>query len=424
MGMETEQIILGYGEGEQKLEIKKKNLLGILRPQNISCAVRADEVIKNALKNPIGTQKLREIVGKGDRVAIIISDITRPCSSYLLLPHVLEELNQAGVPDKDIIVVSGLGVHRPHRDEERKRLVGEVVYERVKCLDAYGQREDFIEVGKSTKGTPFQVFRPVVQATKRICLGNIDYHYFAGYSGGAKAIVPGVCTRETIQANHRMMLHPRAKVGVIEGNPVREDIEEITRFLSIDFVLNVVLDEEKRVIAAVAGDYIKAHRAGCRILDQAYRLPIGELADIVITCPHGFPKDINVYQAQKTLDNARWAAKPGGIIILVAECREGLGEETFARWIEEGKSPSAIKHRIIQDFQLGGHKAAAIADMAEQFRIFLVSALPEQIVAKLFMEPFKDVGTAYSEAIGIMGKEAKVWVMPTGGTTLPQLITN
>jgi nickel-dependent lactate racemase len=420
MDMETEQIILGYGEGEQKLEINKKNLLGILRPQHISCAAQADEVIKNAIKNPIGTPKLREIAGKGDRVAIIISDITRPCPSYLLLPHVLEELNQAGVPDKDIIIVSGLGVHRPHRDEERRRLVGEAVFKRVRCLDAYGQKEDYIEVGKSTKGTPFQVFCPVVQATKRICLGNIDYHYFAGYSGGAKAIVPGVCTRETIQANHRMMLHPRAKVGVIDGNPVREDIEEITRFLSIDFVLNVVLDEEKRVMAAVAGDYIKAHRAGCRILDQAYRLPIGELADIVITCPHGFPKDINVYQAQKTLDNARWAAKPGGIIILVAECREGLGEETFARWIEEGKSPSAIKHRITQDFQLGGHKAAAIADIAEQFRIFLVSGLPEQTVAKLFMEPFKEVGTAYSEAIGVLGKEAKVWVMPTGGTTLPK----
>ncbi|MGI6684192.1 MAG: nickel-dependent lactate racemase [Bacillota bacterium] len=416
-----ESISLGYGNSVQRLDIPQENLLGCLRPQNIHCDLPVEEVIQKALQNPLGTARLDKIVRKGDQVAIIISDITRPCPSYLLLPHVLDEINRAGVPDKDIIVVAGLGVHRPHSEEERKRLVGLEVFDRVKCIDSCGQKEDFIEVGKSSKGTPYQVFRPVVQATKRICLGNIDYHYFAGYSGGAKAIVPGVCTRETIQANHRMMLHPLAKVGVIQGNPVREDIEEITKYLSIDFIVNVVLDEEKRIMAVTAGDYIKAHRAGCKILDQAYRMPISELADIVITCPHGFPKDINVYQAQKALDNARWAVKPGGIIILVAECREGLGEDTFSQWIEEAESTVDIINRIEKDFQLGGHKAAAIADMASQFRIFLVSCLPDKTVHKLFMKPFREVNQAFNEAIKIMGNEAKVWIMPTGGTTLPQL---
>ncbi|MEL7563370.1 MAG: nickel-dependent lactate racemase [Dehalobacterium sp.] len=415
-----ESILLGYGNSEQKVTIPKKNLLGCLRPQEMNCDVQADEVIKEALKNPIGTPPLGKIVENGDRVAIIISDITRPCPSALLLPHVLDEIHQAGVPDKDIIVVSGLGVHRPHSAEEMKRLVGPAVYERVTCMDSFGRKEDFVQVGESTVGTPFQVFRPVVEATKRICLGNIDYHYFAGYSGGAKAIVPGVCTRETIQANHRMMLHPQAKVGIIEGNPVRKDLEEIVNYLSIDFILNVVLDEEKNIMAAVAGDFVQAHRAGCRILDQAYRLPINELADIVITCPHGFPKDINVYQAQKALDNARWAAKPGGIIILVAECREGLGEETFRSWIEEAESAKDIVERISRDFQLGGHKAAAIADMAGKFRIFLVSGLSEKTAKKLFMEPFREADQAFREALRIMGDDAKVWVMPTGGTTLPQ----
>lgn len=417
-----EKILLGYGTGTQELTIPKINLLGALRPREVSCDIEPDEIIKSTLKNPIGAQRLGKIVGKGDQVAVIISDITRPCPSYLLLPHVLDEINQSGVPDQDIIVVSGLGVHRPHSAEEMKRLVGPAVYDRVKCVDSAGKKEDFVLVGKSTVDTPFQVFRPVAEATKRICLGNIDYHYFAGYSGGAKAIVPGVCTRETIQSNHRMMLHPQAKVGIIEGNPVRSDLEEIIKFLSIDFILNVVLDEEKNVMAAVAGDFIEAHREGCRILDQSYRMPINELADIVITCPHGFPKDINIYQAQKALDNARWAAKPGGIIILVAECREGLGEETFARWINEADSADDVIERISRDFQLGGHKAAAIADMAKQFRIFLVSDLPEGTGRKLFMEPFKEVNLAFGEALKIMGSDAKVWVMPTGGTTLPQLV--
>lgn len=416
-----ESILLGYGAGEQVLDISQKNLLGCLRPKNIQNDLQAEEVIKKALQNPIGTSCLRELVEKGDRVAIMISDITRPCPTSLLLPQVLDEINQGGVPDQDIMVISGLGVHRPHSVHEMKRLVGPA-YERVTCVDSFGPEEDFIQVGKSTVGTPFQVFRPVVEATKRICLGNIDYHYFAGYSGGAKAIVPGVCTRATIQANHSMMLHEKAKVGVIEGNPVRQDMEEIVKYLSIDFILNVVLDEEKKIMAAVAGDFIQAHRAGCKILDRMYRLPIRELADIVITCPHGFPKDINIYQAQKALDNARWAAKPGGIIILVAECREGLGEETFRQWIEEAEGTKEIMERISRDFQLGGHKAAAIADMAEQFRLFLVSALPDQTAKSLFMEPFREVNQALAAALEVMGDGAKVWVMPTGGTTLPQWI--
>ncbi|MGI6678294.1 MAG: nickel-dependent lactate racemase [Dehalobacterium sp.] len=417
-----ESISLGYGNGFQTVQTAPENLLGCLRPQYEPSKVSAREIIKEALANPIGTEPLGKIVTKGDQIVIIISDITRPCPSSILLPPVLDELNQAGIRDQDITIVSALGVHRPHTVAEMKKLVGPQVYERINCIDSYGEEGDFIQVGESSIGTPFQVFRPVVEATKRICLGNIDYHYFAGYSGGVKALVPGVCTRATIQANHRMMLHPKAKVGIIEGNPVRRDMEEVIDHLSIDFILNVVLDEEKNLMAAVAGDFIHAHRAGCKILDQAYRLPIRELADIVITSPHGFPKDINIYQAQKALDNARWAAKPGGIIILVAECGEGLGESTFSRWIEEANSPQDVLTRIADDFQLGGHKAAAIADMAEQFQIFLVSALPAKTAQKLFMTPFQDVNQALQEALRIKGREAKVWVMPTGGTTLPQLV--
>ncbi|ATW27256.1 nickel-dependent lactate racemase [Candidatus Formimonas warabiya] len=414
-----ESINLGYGKTQQRVDIPQGNLLGCLRPHDIRI-LNAEKEIVRALENPIGTARLKDIVGQGDRVAVMISDITRPCPSALLLPYVLDELNQGGVPDQDIVVVSALGSHRPHRVDEMKRLVGQV-YDRVTCIDSWGKEDDFVEVGVSTRGTPFQVFRPVAEATKRVCLGNIDYHYFAGYSGGAKAIVPGVCTRATIQANHRMMLHPAAKVGVLANNPVREDLEEIIKYLSLDFILNVVLDEEKNVMAAVSGHFQKAHRAGCEILDQAYRLPIKELADVVITCPHGFPKDINVYQAQKALDNARWAVKPGGIIILVAECSEGLGEETFEKWLQEAEKPEDIIGRISRDFRLGGHKAAAIADMARQYRLYLVSGLAEETAKKLFMTPFSHVNDALRQALSQVGSEAKIWVMPTGGTTLPQL---
>ncbi|MDD4753705.1 MAG: nickel-dependent lactate racemase [Desulfitobacteriaceae bacterium] len=412
-----ETLTLGYGRGDQQVTIPKNNLLGCLRPKKMEKNIDEEKEIIYALNHPVGLPKLRDIVKPGERVAVIISDITRPCPSAKMLPHVLDELNRGGVSDKDVVVVSALGSHRPHKEEELKKLIGPV-YERVACIDSYG--DDFVEVGTSSRGTPFQVFRPVVEADKRICLGNIDYHYFAGYSGGAKAIVPGVCTRATIQANHQMMLSPGARVGLIKDNPVREDIEEIIKFLSIDFILNVVLDDHKKIMGAVAGHFVKAHRAGCKILDQAYRLPIKELADIVVTCPGGFPKDINVYQAQKALDNAQWAVKPGGIIILLAQCSEGFGEKTFEKWLEEANTPEDIIKRIYQDFRLGGHKAAAIATLADKYKIFLVSDLAENQVEKLFMKSFSAVQEAFDEAFREKGSRAKVWVMPTGGTTLPE----
>lgn len=412
-----EKITLGYGRSQQEISIPSTNLLGTIRPRKLGDSLNPEETILNALKNPIGSSPLREIVKPGEKVAVIISDITRPCPNAKLLPYVIEELNQGGVSDQDIIIVSALGSHRPHQKEELRKLVGPV-FDRVTCMDSYG--DDFIEIGVSSRGTPFQVFRPVVEADCRVCLGNIDYHYFAGYSGGAKAIVPGVCTRATIQSNHQMMLNPGARVGVLENNPVREDMEEIVKFLSIDFILNVILDDHKVIMGAVAGHFQEAHRAGCKILDQAYRLPIEELADVVITSSGGFPKDINVYQAQKALDNARWAVKPGGIIILVAECGEGFGEKTFEKWLEEANAPEDIIKRIYQEFKLGGHKAAAIASMTSQYKIFLVSNLQETQVKKLFMKGFTSAQEALDESFRQKGLNAKVWVMPTGGATLPE----
>jgi len=407
-----------YGRRLEQVEIPEKNFLGSLQPQEVRPAEDPTGEIRRALDQPIGCGPLAQRVQKGEQVAVIISDITRPCPSYLLLPPLLAELNQAGIPDRDITVVCGLGIHRPHRPEELRHLVGEV-YDRVRCLDACG--DDYLEVGSSSRGTPFQVFRPVAEADRRICLGNIDYHYFAGYSGGAKAIVPGVCTKATIQANHRMMLDEGARVGIADGNPVRQDLEEIVRFLSIDFILNVVLDEGKRIIAAVAGDFIAAHRAGCRLLDRDYRMPIRELADIVISGANGFPKDINMYQAQKALDNAQWAVKPGGTIILVAECGEGLGEETFQAWIENASGPHDLIARIKADFQLGGHKAAAIAAIAARHSIYLVSGLPHEVVRQMAMQPFPTLQAACQAALDQQGPQAKVWTMPAGGSLLPVL---
>lgn len=410
-------VTFGYGSQKLPLTIEEENLIASLMPRKEENCGDYKEVLKNSMAHPIDTPPLKELAAPGKRVAIVISDITRPCPSYKILPFVLGELNDAGVKDEDIVIVSGLGSHRKQTPEERERLVGSEVFRRISVVDS--DVEDYVSCGVSSAGTPFEVFRPVVEADLRICIGNIDYHYFAGYSGGCKAIVPGVCTRRTIEQNHKMMLLDDARVGKAEGNPVRGDMEEILDFLSVDFIVNVVLNEKKEIIAAVAGHPITAHREGCKVLDRIYKQPITELGDIVIASPGGLPKDLNVYQTQKALDNAQWAVKDGGIIILVGECREGYGESTFEAWVNEATCPDDLIERIGREFRLGGHKAAAIAKVTKKADIYLVSSLPEDMVKKLYMRPFHDLNAAYATALAAKGEGARVYCMTVGGTTLP-----
>lgn len=200
---------------------------------------------------------------------------------------------------------------------------------------------------------------------------------------------------------------------------MRRDIDEVVDFVPIDFILNVVLDEHKNVIKAVAGHYLEAHRSGCEFLDKLYKVKIKERADIVVVSAGGYPKDINLYQVQKALDNAKHAVRDGGIIILVASCKEGFGERVFEQWIEKSDNPDYLIQEIKRNFELGGHKAAAIAMVLKKCDIYLISELEDSLVKKAFMKPYYEVQTAYDDAIKKLGDNHKVIIMPFGGSTLP-----
>lgn len=341
--------------------------------------------------------------------------------TYAVMPALLDELYAAGAEAEDITLVFALGVHRPHTSEERQRLAGERAFWEIRCVDA--DPEDVLHLGETKAGTPVDITRVVAQADRRICLGNIEYHYFAGYSGGAKAIMPGSSTRAAIQANHRMMVNPGACAGQLEGNPLRMDIEEGAAICGIDFILNVVLDERKRIVCAVAGDSVLAHREGCRFLDRFYLKEIPSRADIVLVSQGGSPKDINLYQTQKALDNARHAVVKGGVIILIGSCREGFGENVFERWMLGAASPQSLIDRIGQTFELGGHKAAAIAMVLREADIYLVSDLEDGLVRRIFMQPYPTVQEAFDAALRKMGSSATVLAMPYGGSTLPRVLS-
>ncbi len=411
------ELEFGFGNTVQKVSVPDKNVIGVLHANEVKHELEGADEVRRALANPIGAPLLKEVVRPGEKVAIVTSDITRPMPTYVVMPPLLDSLYEAGVKKEDITLVFALGSHRHHTPEEMKKLAGERAYAEIKCVDS--DPTDCVHMGVTSHGTPVDVFRTVAEADRRICLGNIEYHYFAGYSGGAKAIMPGVSTRAAIQSNHSQMVSEDACAGKLEGNPVREDIEEAGAICGIDYILNVVLDEHKHVIMAAAGDAVKAHREACRFLDRIYRKEIPERADIVLVSQGGAPKDLNLYQTQKALDNAKHAVKKGGIVILIGSCREGLGEGVFEDWMLHSPSPKAMIERIRTDFQLGGHKAAAIAMVLENADIYLVSDLPEDFVRKIFLEPKASAQEALDCAFAKLGKDATVLAMPYGGSTLP-----
>lgn len=411
------ELQIGFGTTPQTVKINDANLLEILEPNHVEVGETGESAVKTALKNPIGTPQLQELVHAGEKVVIITSDVTRPVPSYKIIPAILDELWAVGVRPEDVTVVFALGSHRRQSEDEMKKLVGTAVYDKVRCID--GDPGDFVHMGQTKLGTPVDITRIVAEADVRIGVSNIEYHYFAGYSGGAKAIMPGVSTRAAIQSNHSRMVLPEAAAGRLADNPVRLDIEEALTYCPLHFILNVVLDEHKEIICAVAGDAIAAHRAGCQFLDGLYLKKIKQRADIVIASQGGAPKDLNLYQTQKALDNAKNAVRPGGIIILVGSCKEGLGEGVFEEWMTKSESPQAMIERIQKDFQLGGHKAAAIALVLEKSDIYLVSEMAPEFVQGIFLKPFADVQTALDAAFEKLGQEATVLVMPYAGSTLP-----
>jgi len=414
------ELSFGIGKGTQSVAVDERNLLGVLHANEAPQGPRGEDAVRAALEHPIGAPRLCELVRPGEKIVIVTSDITRPMPTKVVLPPLLRELYKAGIPKEDITLVFAIGSHRNHTSEEQRALVGEAAYAEIRCVDS--DPNDCVLLGHTAAGTPVEITRVVAQADRRICIGNVEYHYFAGYSGGAKAIMPGTSTRAAIQANHRMMVQDACCAGALETNPLRMDLEEAGDICGIDYIVNVVLSEHKEVLFAAAGDVRAAHRAGCRYLDRLYLKELPKAADIVLVSQGGAPKDLNLYQTQKALDNARHAVRQGGIIVLIGSCREGLGEKTFEEWMTTSASPEAMIERIGRDFQLGGHKAAAIAMTLQKAEVWLVSDLPDEFVRSIFLTPQPSVQAALTCAYEKLGSDATVLAMPYGGSTLPRIV--
>ncbi|MFC6453554.1 nickel-dependent lactate racemase [Paenibacillus vulneris] len=374
--------------------------------------------ILKALSQPIRSPRLSELAAGRHSAVIIISDGTRLSPSHLLLPPLLEELNQAGIPDPSIDIIIALGMHRKHTREEMEQLVGPAVYKRIRVHNHSAAAEDCIRLGTTSFGTPIEINRLAVKADLRIATGNMEPHALAGISGGIKAVVPGIASRRCIEHNHSLSQQFKAVPGHPD-NPIHQDMEEALRFITVDFMLNVVVDHEKHVLEAAAGHITAAHQALISQAASRFVVPVKQTYDLTVVSPGGHPKDLQLYQAIKALRNASALTRTGGTIIMAAECPEMFGNGIFQFWVETMKDRQTMVDQLKREFQLGAHKILHLDEVLTQQRVYLYSALPRPIVELLGLLPVDDIQAAFTESISGQGKS--IALMPYGSLTYPQL---
>ncbi len=400
----------------------------LLQMKKIATPRPAHQLVNEALQHPIGSPPLAGIVNPGESVVIVTSDITRYSASEVYLPLVVDELNRCGIADEKISIVIALGIHRGQTEEEHRRILGPL-YGRIAVYDHdCDDSEQLVDLGVTDGGIPVQINRRVMAADRVIVTGTIGFHYFAGFGGGRKGLVPGVASRETCKASHFAVFnppevggkHPFAVTGVLADNPVHRNLLQAAQRVKPDFLLNTVLGPNKEIVAVFCGELEQAHLAGCELVRSHYSVPIGAVADLAIISCGGEPKDINFIQAQKALDYGCCAVKEGGTIIFLAACRDGFGYPTFFDWFRY-QDLAEFEAALRANYQINGQTAHAVLARARRFRILLISEFNREQTAAMGMEKSPDLQTALEQVLPTMPDDFSSVIIPDGGTILPVL---
>ena len=391
------------------------------------------EHIEYALDHPIGAGPLSEAVHPGDKVCIVISDTTRRWqqpSTYL--PILVERLNQAGIPDKDILILCATGTHRQQTEEEHISLVGEDLYRRIQFRDHNcDDKEHLTYMGTTSRGTPVWLNSYAMACDKIILTGGVVYHFLAGFGGGRKSIVPGIAGRETINTNHNNALNkglgsgsnPKACNGnMTDSNPFHSDLMECAAFAKPAYLLNVIVDDNYQIVGAFAGDWREAHAAAAKVVEQLDGVPIPRRTPLVIASAGGYPKDINLYQTSKTLSNALAAVAPGGTMILLSECREGFGDPDCEAQICNYDTMADREKDLRANFSIGGFVGFLFAETSENYHLILVTDLPRERFARTKIQVARTLDEALALAAACNGGSldgVETTLMPHGGSTFP-----
>jgi len=400
----------------------------VLRPAEVVPSDDVRQLIEAALDAPLGSPALAQIVRLGEQVVIVTSDITRYTGSEHYLPVLVERLNGIGVPNRDIAVVIALGIHRKQTEAEHRKILGPL-FGRISVYDhECDDPNELVDLGTTATGIPVRINRRVVEADRVIVTGTAGFHYFAGFGGGRKGLVPGVAARQTCMATHFSVFnppeiggkHPLAKTGVLDGNPVHGALLEAARMVQPDFLLNTVLSADKQILGVFCGELEAAHLAACDMARDLYAVTLDQPADLAVVSCGGHPKDINFIQSHKALDYGVQALRPGGTIILLAACPDGFGNPTFFDWFQY-QDLDDFEAALRSRYEINGQTAYATLMKARQYRVILVSGFSAEQTRAMGMEKAADLEAALALACAAMPAQPHIVVIPDGGTVLPEV---
>ncbi|WP_148228966.1 nickel-dependent lactate racemase [Parasphaerochaeta coccoides] len=419
-------IHIQYVKKDIAVDIKKENLLGVFEPNAVDEPSDISEAIRNALFAPYGGPDFNGFLEGAKTVLLVINDATRPTPSGTIIATLLPLLERYGITEKSGLgILIATGAHRGATDEEFGQLFGSLAARLKNCCISHDSQDvdELVNLGVTRNGTPIILNKRLFLFDRIIIIGSVEPHYFAGFTGGRKAFLPGVAGYETIVANHRLALSEKAQSLALEGNPVHEDMMDALRHISAPvFSIMSVLDKEQGIAAVTAGDITDSFHAAVDVAKKVFCVKIPRKADIVISVAK-FPMDINLYQSQKAIDNGAHAVKDGGILILVSACREGIGGKTFADLLARSSSPEDALERISREYKLGYHKAAKMAAIMQRMTVFAVTNLDAGLQESLFLTPVGTVQEAITKAIGVMHDKGidtpQVIVFPDGCVTIP-----
>jgi nickel-dependent lactate racemase len=408
---------LPYGKKTVTFDLPREWEPDFFRPNPILPAEDPIGEVIQSLDNPYGKKRLEQFSGVTS-VAIAVSDETRPVPNVFILPHLLRRLHQMGISKSAIRILVAPGLHSLTPESRLANILSSDIINQYSITVHDAFHPDLKFLGRTSRGTPVFVNPLFLNAELRLVIGMIDPHQFVGYTGGVKGAAIGLAGAETIETNHSMLFHPQALIGEIQDNPVRKDIEEIGKMMGVHFAINVVLNEANRIIKAFSGEPSEVEHAGSEFCRKVYEVKASREYDIVMVSAGGYPKDINLYQAQKALAAATALVRKGGKIILFAECPEGHGDEVFYQTIKRYKSPQEVVESFQKErFRMGVHKAFLWTRSLTKTQVYLRSVLEEAVVHELMVLPVKDIEELLLRINDSYARPPHLAIIPKGNST-------
>lgn len=411
------EVTLPFRRGTVSVKLPDERVLAVAEPNDLRAEGSPRTLVLRAVENPFGGPDLASFLSGAGKLLVIVNDQTRPTPTREVLTAIAPFLEGA-----DPWFIIATGVHRGPTEEEYRSIFGDELFQRyrekIHAHDA--RRDEMVFLGTSRAGTEMYVNRMGVEAENIIVIGSVEPHYFAGYTGGRKGFLPGIASYATIEQNHRHALHPMARALSLSGNPVHEDMVDALKVVDKKiFAIMTVLDKEHSIFAVSAGDINRSFDAAIADADRVFVAEVPEKADVVVSAAK-YPMDIDLYQAQKAIDNGKLALKDGGILILVAGCRDGIGEESFASLLSSSDTPEGVLSAIEKGYRLGYHKAGKMAEVFLRAEVRAVTDLPDDLLRSMFIVPEHDVQEAVDRALLEKGDAAKVLFLPDGCVTVPR----